>query len=83
MWQESVIVIIDLLFCITIWPMVWRLWKSKAVDSHSLWTSVPFAVMFAILIPLFWAISPLISLAHIPACLAWAAVALGTWKYRR
>lgn len=83
MFEENAIAFIDLLFCITIWPMVWRLWRAKSAEGHSLWTSVPFAIMFTALIPLFWPISPLIALAHIPATIAWSLVALGTWRFRK
>ncbi len=82
MWEEYVIAAIDFLFVLTVWPMVFTIWSTKDAGGHSLYTSVPFAIMFFVLAPLFWPISPLISVAHLPAGVAWTMVAAGTYRYR-
>ena len=76
MWQDPLIAALDIALSFVIWPMVWRIYKTKNVQSQTLWTSVPTAIMVAMVGWLFWSRGMvLVSVAHLPSAIGWALVA--------
>lgn len=81
---DIAICVLDIALSFAVWPLVWRLYRVKTANEHTLLTSIPSGAMIAVVGWLFWCRGDLlIALAHVPSATGWLWVAALTILYRK
>jgi hypothetical protein len=83
MWLDAAIAVVDVLLSFSIWPMVWRIYRTRTATSQSYGTSIPTALLLIVVGTLFWLKGMyLVSIAHLPVIIGWTTIVILTRRYR-
>jgi hypothetical protein len=83
MWQDIAAASMGLVLSLVVWPMVWKVWWTRNVTGHSMWTALPTALLLTGLGLVYYSAGlHLTGWAHAPPALAWYCISVFIWRFK-